>query len=111
MEMNEIKRYVQLLGIEFDDGADMDLFCETVIDCLEIRVWKKMSEKMSEKQLYEFEELINLNESKEKDQRIAAWIEKNCPSYREIIKDTEEAIREELKTYKNQIPGIKGKGL
>ena len=68
------------LGISIKEKRRFNVFTEFLLEELEVRIGKKISEGLSEEQLLEFDLLKNQRETTE-------WLERNKPNYREIVND------------------------
>ena len=87
-------------GIVFEHEEDADRFIDYVKSDLEIRIGEELAELVPESKLDEFDLIEDQDEA-------SAWLEKNIPSYLEIVARKKRDVEEELLQYKSQIPGIK----
>lgn len=87
-------------GIIFERKEDADRFIDIIMSDLEIRIGEELAELVPESKLREFELIEDQNEA-------AAWLEKNIPSYRDIVVRNRKDVENELLQFKTQIPGTK----
>ena len=68
------------LGISIKGKRRFNVFTDFLLEELEVRIGRKISESLSEEQLEEFDSLRNQRETTE-------WLERNKPNYREIVNE------------------------
>ena len=80
------------LGLGAMPTEEMESFITYVLEQLELRVGTELSKGMSDEKLEQFEKLIEA-----KDQAGAtAWLQKNCPNYKEVVQQELETIKQEI---------------
>ena len=85
------------LGIVFVDEQTAEAYSEKLQEELEIAVGKEISAHLSRKQLNEFDQIRDPREA-------AEFLEKNFPSYRDIVKNTTNEYYENTKKERLMIP-------
>ncbi len=93
---NELQEYVKSIGIHFFDSAEEKRFLEITIDELENRIGMELLLHCSEEELREFQSISDSELENE-------WLSKHYPAYREVVKKQKELLRDEIKTYKEEI--------
>lgn len=88
-------------GIVFEREEDADRFIDIIISDLEMRIGEEISNMLPESKLREFD-LIEGGSSE-----ATTWLEKNVPTFREIVMKKRKDLEDELLQFKSQIPGIK----
>ena len=88
MEINE--EFLREIGMGVMGEEEKQAFLDFVQEELEVRVGEEISDGMTEEQIREFEEA-------ESDEEARAWLEKNKPNYREIVRNVTEGLKEEIK--------------
>ena len=68
------------LGISIKNQKKFKVFTDFLLEELEVRIGRKVSEGLSEAQLEEFDSLQSQNKTNE-------WLERNKPNYREIVNE------------------------
>lgn len=89
-------------GIIFEREEDADHFIDIIMSDLEIRIGEELAGMVPESKLSEFDLIDDRDEE-------AAWLEKNIPSYRDIVAKNRKDIEDELLQFKSQIPGTKSR--
>ena len=94
------KEFVEGLGVQEMPEAEMKAFLAHLQEEMEVRVGERISAEMSEAQVDEFEKLIDENAD---DQTTMAWLDQNCPQYKEIVQNVIAELKEEIKAGKDKI--------
>ncbi|MBQ6610443.1 MAG: hypothetical protein IJH70_08405 [Oscillospiraceae bacterium] len=86
-------------GFYFETNEEADLFAQIVRDELEVRIGAAIAKGMDYSKLAEFDACTTQEESQ-------AWLEKNRPDYREIVKAQSTALAQEIMAFRDRIPGL-----
>lgn len=86
------------LGFAFELPEETELFAKLIQEELEVRVGLAVGQELTDAQLLEFNRCQAPDES-------ALWLEENCPDYREITREVQAQLEEELLEYRARIPG------
>ncbi|HSX28044.1 MAG TPA: DUF5663 domain-containing protein [Candidatus Saccharimonadales bacterium] len=78
---------------------DVQSLLQYVYSELELRVGMKLSESLTDDQLKEFEQLAMSGD----DQRQLQWLETNCPSYKDVVKQELDRLGAELREHREKI--------
>ncbi len=70
-----------------------------IYETLEMRVGVRLAEQMTDQQLNEFESFINAND----EAGALRWLETTFPSYKEVVADEFEKLKEEIRQVAPQI--------
>jgi len=80
------------LGLGAMPREEKEAFIEYVLEQLQLRVGTELSRGMSDAKLEQFEKLVEA-----KDQAGAtAWLQQNCPNYKQVVQQELETIKEEI---------------
>lgn len=80
------------LGLGAMPNEEKEAFIAYTLEQLELRVGTELSKGLSDEKLEQFEKLIEA-----KDQTGAtAWLQQNCPSYKDVVKQELESIKQEI---------------
>ena len=90
---------LEQLGIGFDTDEESEVFENIIREEHEVRVGMEISKTMSEAMLNEFDKLTDPTDA-------TAFLEKNCPDFRNIVKSVTVHFKRELLRYRDQIEGI-----
>jgi len=90
---------LQELGLDELPTEEKNKMLKHIYDTLEMRVGMKLAEKMTDKQLDEFEEFINKND----EAGALHWLETNFPNYKQVVADELTALKQEIKASAAQI--------
>lgn len=92
------------LGLQAMPEEQKQKFLDYVQKETEIRIGERISSGLSEVQLNEFDMINNQDEA-------IKWLERNRPDYREIVNDTIEGIKAEIRANRDKlIPTQEGVG-
>ncbi|MBR0153470.1 MAG: hypothetical protein IJM26_06765 [Lachnospiraceae bacterium] len=98
--MNLNREWLADAGVYFEQPADEQAFLHLMQEQYELRVGESMCQELSPEQEDEFERMID---DKEDDVAIAAWLNRNCPDYRDLITQAGESLQEELRSHRAEI--------
>ena len=98
--MNFNREWLADAGILFEHSADEQAFLRLMKDQFELRLGASMCEELSPEQEDEFERLIDENAD---DDKVASWLNTNCPDYRDLITKAGESLQEELRSHRAEI--------
>lgn len=99
------KNWLGQQGITGLADEDVQSLLQYVYSELEMRVGMKLSENLTDDQLREFEQLAVSGD----DQKQLAWLETNCPNYKEVVKQQLDQLGSELREHSDKIlPGATG---
>lgn len=87
------------LGLGSLPPAEKDKMKHHIYETLEMRVGVRLAEQMSDQQLDEFESYINAND----EAGALRWLETTFPSYKEVVADEFEKLKNEIKQVAPQI--------
>ncbi len=73
-----------------------------IYDTLELRVGTHLANQMTDKQLEEFEKFIDAGGDANQTQALQ-WLETNLPNYKQVVQDTFEALKAEVKQMAPQL--------
>lgn len=80
------------LGLGAMPTEEKEAFIAYILEQLELRVGTELSKGMSDEKLEQFEKLVEA-----KDQAGAtAWLQQNCPNYKQVVRQELEAIKQEI---------------
>ena len=82
-------------GIALDNQKEFKLFVKFVLEELEVKIGKRISEGLSEEKLKEFDMITDNTKANE-------WLVVNRPDFREIVKKTQTEIAWDLLKYRKQ---------
>lgn len=85
-----------ITGLTDDDAKSL---LQYVYSELELRVGMKLSENLTDDQLKEFEQIANEGD----DQKQLAWLEANCPNYKQVVRDELDKLASELRENSGKI--------
>ena len=71
-------------------------FLDYIQEELEVRIGERISNNLTETQLNEFDQITNQDEATE-------WLEKNCPSYHEIVTRTINELKDEIRLNRTKL--------
>lgn len=96
------KNWLTQLGITGLSDDDVQSLLQYVYSELELRVGMKLSENLTDDQLKEFEQLAVSGD----DQKQLEWLEANCPTYKDVVKQELDRLGMELREHRDKIlPG------
>lgn len=100
---------LEVIKIRFASDAETEAFGSVMQEELEFRIGKRVSAAVTPDQLKEFDMCETNEESR-------SWIEKYCPSYKEIVREEKQKLSKELVAYRDRIagnihPGIRNKAM
>lgn len=87
------------LGLGALPPAEKDKMKHHIYETLEMRVGVRLAQQMSDQQLDEFESYINAND----EAGALKWLETTFPSYKEVVADEFEKLKNEIKQVAPQI--------
>ena len=93
---DEMKEFIEKTGLVFDDEQDERRFVGIVVEELELRIGRSISSQCTQKEIEEYETLLDMQEKKE-------WLEKYVPQYKIIVRRHIIKIKSEIRDYKNYI--------
>ena len=93
--------FLKSLGLGDMPAEEKDAFLSYVYEELELRVGTELSKDLSDEQLEQFEKLIDSG-----DQDAAMqWLEAHCPSYKQVVKQELEKLKEEIIASRDRLLG------
>ena len=84
------------VGLASMDEREKQEFLEYIQEELEVRVGEGIAEGMTEEKMREFQ-------ATETDEAAKAWLEKNRPVYREVVRQTIREFKDELRRNREKI--------
>ena len=88
--------FLQEMGLTAMPVAEKHEFLSYVKDELEVRIGERISDKLSEAELAEFDAI--------EDRAVATkWLEGHCPDYRAIVEQTIDEIKSEILANRNKL--------
>lgn len=90
--------FMKEIGLDEMPDAEKQAFIDHAEEELEVRVGNAISQKLSRKQLQDFEEL-------EEGSQTAAWLNINVPDFRKIVADVFQGFKKELISERASILG------
>lgn len=102
--------FLQDLGLGELPAQDKNMMLKHIYDTLELRVGKKLAERMTNQQLDEFEQLMPRQEDSkdiqtQKQNSSLHWLETNFPDYKQVVADELDQLKLEVKRAAPQILG------
>lgn len=88
-------------GLTFATSEEADLFAQTIKEELEVRIGSAISQGIETEKLEEFDLCRTQEEA-------TAWLEKNRPDYKEIVRYKQDEMNREILEYRDRIPGVTG---
>lgn len=85
-------------GVSFATEKEAEAFLEVLRETLEIRIGSRISEGLSEAELEEFDRITDHREA-------SLWLDKHRPGYGEIARSEIQRMKEEIREYRDRIPG------
>ncbi len=100
--------FLQDLGLGELPPQEKNMMLKHIYDTLELRVGKKLAERMTELQVTEFEQLMpSQTDTKEvqaqKQNSSLQWLETNFPDYKQVVASELEKLKQEVKLAAPQI--------
>lgn len=93
------EHFLASLGLSGMPPDDQDDFLKYIYSELELRVGTELSRQLTDKQLLEFEELMD-----DPDQaKSLHWLEQNCPNYKQVVADQLEKLKQEIIANKDRL--------
>ena len=83
-------KFLQEMGLSAMPEGEKQQFLDYIQEELEVRIGERISNNLTETQLNEFDQITNQDEATE-------WLEKNCPSYHEIVTRTINELKDEIR--------------
>lgn len=90
------------LGLGVLPDAQKRQMLQHIYDTLELRVGTHLANQMTDKQLEEFEKFIDAGGDANQAQALQ-WLETNLPNYKQVVQDTFEALKAEVKQMAPQL--------
>lgn len=94
MEIDE--KFLQEVGLSAMPTEEKHKFLEYIQEELEVRIGERISRGLTEAQLAEFDSITDKS-------RIADWLQKNRPDYREIVTRTINEMKEEIRANRSRL--------
>lgn len=87
------------LGLGALPQEEKESLVEYLLQELELRVGTELSKDLSDEQLEQFEKVA------ESDDQAAttAWLEQQCPNYKEVVKQEFEKLRQEIESNRDRL--------
>jgi len=86
------EEFLTNLGLGAMPTEEKEAFIEYVLEQLELRVGTELSQGLSDEKLEQFEKLV----ASEDRPGATAWLEQNCPNYKDVVKQQLEQLKEEI---------------
>ncbi|SRR6266550_511042 len=93
--------FLASLGLGNMPAEEKKAFLAHLYEELELRVGTELSKGLSDEQLEAFEKLIDSG----KQEEALNWLEKNCPNYKEVVKEQLEKLKQEVTANKDMLLG------
>lgn len=84
-------------GWIFETREEADLFAAMIIEELEVRIGQAISDQVGFSTIERFDMCAN-------DEEFRMWLEQNCPNYKEIIKEQQRVLENEMLLYLKKMP-------
>ncbi len=100
--------FLQELGLGSLPAQEKNMMLKHIYDTLELRVGKKLAERMTNQQLDEFEQLMPKQDDTQdmqvqKQNSSLHWLETNFPDYKQVVAGELERLKQEIKQAAPQI--------
>ena len=97
MEFDE--RFLEEMGLGGMPEEDKQKFLDYLQEELEVRIGEKISQGVPEYKLNEFDMITDQKEA-------TRWLEENRPDYRDIVNQTIEEMKAEIRANRDKILGV-----
>ncbi|MEX0932093.1 MAG: DUF5663 domain-containing protein [Candidatus Saccharimonadales bacterium] len=95
-------KFLQDAGLKDLPAKEKDQLLVQIYETLENRVGTKLAAQMNNKQLDEFEELINNND----ESAALKWLETNFPDYPKVVQTELKKLQDEIRQDAEKIQGL-----